>query len=736
MDDERGYSIAVSPEGDALYVGGIKRDSAMIIRMTPSGQIEWVRTFDVVPNQADHISKLLMDSEGWLVVSGVAGSFDMGGTVFAFRYHPVSHTIQWARSYTSTVPNYHQDMIELGALGNYLMSNNPHNPNNAELIELERNTGLPVGDALHYDLGSAETIYSMILHAGKLYVSGRFTDGGAVAEMRNMLMRLDPQTRAIEWIQLGFRPADTPARLYSVDLIVHDDQLISLSFGDDAGASIALTNVFLQNSTLDGQVVWIKRYDLPAGNDWANEIIATNDGYVVMCKNSPGFGPSDLVVFKIDYDGNLIWAKRYDFALNDNTASGIQSQILQLGNHLYFTAFAEAMGRSDMTLVRTDLNGMISDTCTIVSDINITVSDVVNPVFYTPQPAIFSYTPIVTQLNVTSVNSSIPLREVCSHPDTTHATVYAEICTGEDFEGYTMTGQYIDTFVTPAGCDSIRTLFLTVSPSPYTEEHVSICYGMAYQGHTVSGIYMDTLSSVAGCDSIHTLHLTVEMPAFSLQVTICAGEAFESYTQTGTYLDTLTGINGACDTLRTLFLTALPPRITSLAFTLCPGDTIFGYSTAGIYTDTLSSADGCDSIRILTLDIDAAQQVLTVDLCAGQVFEGYSESGTYIDTIPGTGGACDTLRTIYLLVADQITVTIHIHFAPVSPFGDTILRACTLIRSLHHQGATASGFSICSLQKRFHRRSAHSHSVLITRSTRHQGYTSIRCKRSTDVTVS
>ena len=43
-------------------------------------------------------------------------------------------------------------------------------------------------------------------------------------------------------------------------------------------------------------------------------------------------------------------------------------------------------------------------------------------------------------------------------------SLYASICRGESYEGYTEPGTYVDQFVTPAGCDSLRTLYLSFFP--------------------------------------------------------------------------------------------------------------------------------------------------------------------------------------------------------------------------------------------------------------------------------
>src|SRR5687767_5851014 len=127
---ERGKSIAATPGNDGIYVAGSKDDSTLILRVNLEGVVVWSRTMDIVPNDEEHISALIVDSEGMLGLSGIGGDLGTGGSVFAFRYNPTSHQILWLYEYLTFIRNYNSTLIEKGNGGNYLMSNNPHDSNN------------------------------------------------------------------------------------------------------------------------------------------------------------------------------------------------------------------------------------------------------------------------------------------------------------------------------------------------------------------------------------------------------------------------------------------------------------------------------------------------------------------------------------------------------------------------------------------------------------------------------
>ncbi len=224
------------------------------------------------------------------------------------------------------------------------------------------------------------------------------------------------------------------------------------------------------------------------------------------------------------------------------------------------------------------------------------------------------------------------------------------ICEGDDYLGYTTSGVYRDTLVAANGCDSVRTLDLTVLPLSRSILTQTICEGTSFLGYSSSGTYRDTLVAANGCDSIRTLTLTV-IPRIRTVVnrSICEGQSLEGYTVSGTYVDTLLSAAG-CDSIRTLILTVQPRQFSTLSQTICSGESYLGYTLAGTYVDTLLSAVGCDSIRTLILTVKPlAASLLSQTICAGTAVEGYTQTGTYVDTFTAANG-CDSIRTLRLTV--------------------------------------------------------------------------------------
>lgn len=242
---------------------------------------------------------------------------------------------------------------------------------------------------------------------------------------------------------------------------------------------------------------------------------------------------------------------------------------------------------------------------------------------------------------------------------TSFSTITQEICQGQTYLGHNVSGTYVDTLTGSGGCDSIRTLVLTVRPKASIIINQSICQGQSYLGHTTTGTYIDTLLSANGCDSIRTLNLSVGSKTFyTLTQSICQGQSYLGHTTTGTYMDTLVGSSG-CDSIRTLILTVRPPSFSTISQSICQGQSFLGHSSSGTYVDTLVSASGCDSIRTLHLTV-GTQTFFTLNqsICQGQAYWGHSSSGVYTDTLVNARG-CDSIRTLILTVGARATVTIN-----------------------------------------------------------------------------
>jgi uncharacterized repeat protein (TIGR03803 family) len=231
-------------------------------------------------------------------------------------------------------------------------------------------------------------------------------------------------------------------------------------------------------------------------------------------------------------------------------------------------------------------------------------------------------------------------------------SLYDTICHGSSVVlgsySYTQAGVYPDTFSTLYGCDSIVTLYLTVSPNPSVDLYDTLVTGgtisIAGRTYSQSGTYADTLMSAHGCDSVITLHLLVESQATFAQLfdTICQGFSVtlggHSYSVSGTYLDTISGT--LADTIISLHLVVNQGLLVNTTDTICQGSSVtvgmHTYTQTGIYVDTLASVYGCDSVHSLSLTVlDSSNLTVSITLSRGPI-----AAGMETDTFTATSTGC------------------------------------------------------------------------------------------------
>ena len=203
------------------------------------------------------------------------------------------------------------------------------------------------------------------------------------------------------------------------------------------------------------------------------------------------------------------------------------------------------------------------------------------------------------------------------------------------------------------------------------EIYDTICEGTTYDFHgrdlTQAGTYSDTLQTINGCDSVIVLTLSVNHVATTpLSATICSNETYDFHgrdlTQAGTYSDTLQTING-CDSVIVLTLNVNPVVSTPLSATICSNEAYDFHgrelTQAGTYSDTLQTINGCDSVIVLTLSVNPVyHDTINAEICEGSVYteNGFNESeaGTYTQNLQ-TVNDCDSIITLNLTVNSALT---------------------------------------------------------------------------------
>ncbi|MEO0312061.1 MAG: hypothetical protein RIQ89_1718 [Bacteroidota bacterium] len=244
-------------------------------------------------------------------------------------------------------------------------------------------------------------------------------------------------------------------------------------------------------------------------------------------------------------------------------------------------------------------------------------------------------------------------------------------CFGDTFivgnSTYNLSGIYIDTLTSNGGCDSILITTININQNSIQNVVSNICaldtFYFGQQLLTLPGNYVDTFLTSTGCDSVVQLSLNI-VPIISDTITViqCAG-SYNFYgnilTNSTFYTHALTATNG-CDSLKSILFLLVPNYTSSdsISATICAGES-FNFNgillnVAGNYLDTVQSSFYCDSIVNLTLNVHGVDTLAVQDsICLGNVFNFYNQTltttGVYYHSLT-SGNGCDSIVQLSLAV--------------------------------------------------------------------------------------
>jgi hypothetical protein len=421
-------------------------------------------------------------------------------------------------------------------------------------------------------------------------------------------------------------------------------------------------STFIHKLNSAGEFVWVKQmpvleddnldvYDIEIDHD--NNIISTG-----RIKGTVDLDPDpetelmftsvmvfdDAFVQKLDYNGDLVWAKKIGGDQNDN-ANGVGTDLL---NNVYITGtfmsesidfdpnpdqveMSNLVSMEDMFVEKLSSNGDFISVHLIAgegSERGKTVSlDNSGNMFIAwtlwGESTLELDTGEVTLAHINSYGSAILKRKIC---EPSSASVQKNECDSYQSPSgayiWSDPGVYYDIIPNSGGCDSLVTIELDLRSSSYSEINAIQCeYYTSPSGNhtwTESGTYNDVITNQVGCDSLISIALVI-LPALNseLNVVQCgeytSSDGTEVWTTSGTYTEMFQAATG-CDSLVQLNLTILPPSYSEIDVLQCNAYTspsgIYSWSESGIYTDVITMQSGCDSIITINLTIPVVESIV------------------------------------------------------------------------------------------------------------------------------
>jgi len=160
--------------------------------------------------------------------------------------------------------------------------------------------------------------------------------------------------------------------------------------------------------------------------------------------------------------------------------------------------------------------------------------------------------------------------------------------------------------------------------------------------------------TINGCTDIFKSSYHIELrEVFPQTILFCEGSSVtigtQVYTKSAIYTDTLQN-QGGCDSIRVITLNMLPKKIDTVHVRICNGEHIViginTYYQPGIYKDSTQNISGCYEIKVTKLDVNGFPDTIQTTICEGDIFtianHAYTLPGFYTDTLRSSFG-CDSV---------------------------------------------------------------------------------------------
>ncbi len=357
--------ITLCPSADSnLYASGVQGNRTLLMKLGPTGNVIWSRAFTLASQKPCLINEMIVDSEGMLVAAGLETDTDLqqlNPSSLVFRYDPTADSILWIKRFSGdSIPT--NGIIEKRAGGNFVFYQNSLSAASfvarAELLELDRRTGNIVpGVAQRFSINNVTEVTRIISHKGSLYGIGTAQLlPYAVLRLRTVLMRLDTTTGQFIWSKFSSVSGFSATNTIGLDILVDNDTLVSLSTAANLvnGTQLGPGQIYLQKNTLNGNLVWIKKYDFPTfAGEIGVEVVKIGNNYAIYGIGTTN-GRSAQLLLLVDHNGNVMKVKQVT-DINQSTVLPLsKGEAVVLDKYLVFAGTIGEITNTDWSILKTD----------------------------------------------------------------------------------------------------------------------------------------------------------------------------------------------------------------------------------------------------------------------------------------------------------------------------------------------------------------------------------------------
>ena len=388
------HRIASVKMNDTLYIFGTFHNNGkmtpFLIAVDSSLNVKWYKAFNHnLPNLG--ITQMLKVNDSLVLVSGghALRSFECSSLNCNFfgLFNVKTQSFVWSKSFSSQTCTYgtFMDIVQTSPNTFILMAHKDGcNSQYSGIIKIDIN-----GNVIYQKLvsvGSDNRCTSTELVGDKLFISCFFWDG---TYYQSRIIILDTLGNFIssKFINFGFQ--------FLPYKIIRDINglLIAGLYMSGSGCCPRPHHIMIYKIDFNGNFMWAKRYQFNLGNSRAFNITKDIDGNFLVSGYIETSTTSYPLVLKIDGNGNVIYIRYWNTP--PTGLSNMAKGIIPIGQGKFYLLTYLSTGGIDQTqgfaIIREDTNPNLIDHCT----------QPITPNIYNFTPTIVNETPTITGVNFT-----------------------------------------------------------------------------------------------------------------------------------------------------------------------------------------------------------------------------------------------------------------------------------------------------------------------------------------------
>ncbi len=369
---ERAFKILPAPNGN-LLIGGSKSNAALLMMVTPDGNIVWERTFDFSSGD-DFVYEMLLDAEGKLVLVG-RDVLNPASYSFAMRYDYQTHSVLWSRKMSSPTNTRFEGLLE-SPNGNFMVYGTTQTSGGGQdnlMLELNKSNGATTW-IKSFSNGPTDVFLDAIIKNGAYYTANVQRYGSGIEKIRAAVSKLDISGNQL-WTNSYVKDQTANARLYAYSINAVNDTLVVYGHGDLTGINDANYSLQLFTTDLNGNIIWAKNYQLPGTNHNAGKVVPVADGYVIHGTYTKALR-TEIFIIKVNKQGTVVWAKSIGGTENETSRS-----MAYHDGYIYFVGHTNEFDTGqDILFGKMSLDGeILGPGCSYVETVQVTTSNLNNP---------------------------------------------------------------------------------------------------------------------------------------------------------------------------------------------------------------------------------------------------------------------------------------------------------------------------------------------------------------------